>query len=696
MHDPKARMFDRRYNLGEAAFRTVTGEQGTLPTETWREYVERRHRCLDIREKLALGQVRSVEDLVTFNLDLRQFLQDVIDTCDQPDLLRAIWHSVVGGVSKNGVVRHGIAILDPTCGSGAFLFAALGILEPLYEACLDRMASFVDDARRRGHEIDCVDFKTVLDNVGRHPSRRYFIYKSIILHNLFGVDIMPEAVEICKLRLFLKLVSQADTEAQLEPLPDIDFNIRAGNTLIGYATEQQFDAANTLASDQVNRAKISASMVALADRAARFRDQQTAPTGLVTSGDKRTLQADLDKLRLDLDHYMAQEYGVEPSKKNAFAAWRLSHQPFHWVAEFHKVMQGGGFDIVIGNPPYIEMHKLDGYSLQDSHYSTLSCGNLYAPVLERGLGLVKRGGWYGQIVPLSCVATARMQPLRDVWRLCNTRSWLSHYSGDAHPSVLFEGVKFRLTIVIQQRETADSGIIATTKFQRWLPEARPALFSNIEYAVVPSALIRNGLIPKADGAGIECVSQLTRSNAVIGRFVVRDSAHVCFAHRIVAHYVKAFDFIPYFRSERDGQKRSEDYKPFPLSTANQMVAFAAVLNSSQFYFWFVAYSDVYHCGRELILDFPCDLSQVAAKRSLLEVTKSLMGAYRATAVRRAIPYKRTGLVEYDEFYPRLVKIQLDKLDVELARVMDISDVQLDYLINYDIKFRVGGGDEEQD
>ena len=74
-----------------------------------------------------------------------------------------------------------------------------------------------------------------------HPNRRYFILKSIILNNLFGVDIMEEAVEICKLRLFLKLAAQVEpdaaaTELGIEPLPDIDFNIRAGNTLVGYAT----------------------------------------------------------------------------------------------------------------------------------------------------------------------------------------------------------------------------------------------------------------------------------------------------------------------------------------------------------------------------------------------------------------------------------------------------------------------------
>ena len=81
------------------------------------------------------------------------------------------------------------------------------------------------------------DFKSTLAKVGAHPNARYFTLKSIILNNLFGVDIMEEAVEICKLRLFLKLAAQVDPDQKhenlgIEPLPDIDFNIRAGNTLV--------------------------------------------------------------------------------------------------------------------------------------------------------------------------------------------------------------------------------------------------------------------------------------------------------------------------------------------------------------------------------------------------------------------------------------------------------------------------------
>ena len=106
---------------------------GTLATETWREYVERRQRCLEVRDRLSRGQVQDIDDLITLNLNIRQFMQDVIDNCDSPVLLRAIWHGIVGRVPERSTehFRHGISILDPTCGSGAFLFAALNVLEPL-------------------------------------------------------------------------------------------------------------------------------------------------------------------------------------------------------------------------------------------------------------------------------------------------------------------------------------------------------------------------------------------------------------------------------------------------------------------------------------------------------------------------------------------------------------------------------------
>jgi hypothetical protein len=110
------------------------GDGFALPTETWREHVARRRRCLELRQKLAEGEVTQINDLITYNLDIRQFAQDVIVSCESSDLLKALYQAI-----------EQVSVLDPTCGSGAFLFAALNILEPLYTACLERMQGFVDE-----------------------------------------------------------------------------------------------------------------------------------------------------------------------------------------------------------------------------------------------------------------------------------------------------------------------------------------------------------------------------------------------------------------------------------------------------------------------------------------------------------------------------------------------------------------------
>lgn len=166
---------------------TATPEYG-LPTETWREVVARRQRCEELQRKLKAGEIHDITDLITYNLDIAQFAQDVIQNSEGPELLRAFYHAI-----------EKVSVLDPTCGSGAFLFAALNLLEPLYEACLDRMQGLLEDLKRNGakhHPEKYSDFRKILEEVERHPNRRYFILKSIIVGNLYGVDIMAALSEV--------------------------------------------------------------------------------------------------------------------------------------------------------------------------------------------------------------------------------------------------------------------------------------------------------------------------------------------------------------------------------------------------------------------------------------------------------------------------------------------------------------------
>jgi Eco57I restriction-modification methylase len=388
-----------------------------LPTEIWREVVERRQRYQEIRNKLARGEVRDVNDFITLNLDIRQFTQDVIENCEGPELLRAFWRAI-----------ESVTILDPACGSGAFLFAAVNILEPLYEACLDRMTAFVEELNRsieKHRPEKFADFRKMLERIAGHPSRQYFVFKTIMLNNLFGVDIMEEATEICKLRLFLKLISQINNVEQIEPLPDIDFNIRSGNSLVGYATYEelkvaigdQLDFENALAKIE-DKARILQSAFEL------FRLQQSELGGTVTSTDKQSLRDKLSELETELNQYLGSDYGKDYRKPADYREWLASHKPFHWFVEFYGIMGSGGFDVIIGNPPYVEYRKVrDAYRLPRNQYASESADNLYAFFMERSCRLLRQSGCFGMIVPTGVLGLDETVSLREVLLERFTDNW---------------------------------------------------------------------------------------------------------------------------------------------------------------------------------------------------------------------------------------------------------------------------------
>ena len=287
-------------------------DEYALPTEIWREVVARRGRYEAIHAKLANGEIDEVNALITYNLDIRQFAHDVIENCEGPELLRAFWNAITE-----------VTILDPTCGSGAFLFAALNILEPLYEACLERMPIFLDElqyAVKTPHLKKFSDFRKILEAIEGHPNRPYFILKSIIINNLYGVDIMEEAIEICKLRLFLKMVAQIGDVEQIEPLPDIDFNIQAGNTLVGYATYDEVKKAVTDGRIDFDNTmeRIEAKAEDVENLFNQFRQQQTELDGTVTLADKQVLRDKLQVLEDELNRYLAGEYKVNPNKQSDY------------------------------------------------------------------------------------------------------------------------------------------------------------------------------------------------------------------------------------------------------------------------------------------------------------------------------------------------------------------------------------------
>ncbi|MCY3660752.1 MAG: hypothetical protein OXG36_17245 [Caldilineaceae bacterium] len=174
-----------------------------LPTEKLREAAHRILTCRSLKERIESGKIDNVNAAVTANLNLVQLALDWLSKQTSPTTLLTAWQTLAT-----------LKVLDPTCGSGAFLLAAMKVLEELYDAVFEGIRHHVTGSSRPNPYLKAI----VADSEGK-PA--YFLRKSIALHNLYGVDILEEAVEIARLRLFLALVATVDQKKRLEPLPDL-------------------------------------------------------------------------------------------------------------------------------------------------------------------------------------------------------------------------------------------------------------------------------------------------------------------------------------------------------------------------------------------------------------------------------------------------------------------------------------------
>lgn len=656
--------------------RTALAEIG-LPTEVWREAIARRDLYQRIKVKLAAGEVRSISELVTLNLDIRQFAQDVIERCEGPDLLRAFWSGI-----------HTVTVLDPTCGSGAFLFAALNILEPLYETCLSRMEAFVADLEREGGAQQprrFEDFKETLAKVSAHPNARYFTLKSIILNNLFGVDIMEEAVEICKLRLFLKLAAQVEPDLKhenlgIEPLPDIDFNIRAGNTLVGYATHAAVNEALGRTLDLENAAeRIAKSAADLQVVFDAFRARQMEGDGSVASAEKGRLRQQLRKLEEELNVQLAGAYGVNPCDPHAYAKWLKTHEPFHWFIEFHGIMQAGGFDVVIGNPPYLEINQVD-YKPQD--FRSLDGKAIHAMCIERCLQLMKPTSTISMIVPLSLPSTQRMRCIQEMLEEHHS-VWYANFAW--RPAKLFDAVNRALTIFVAI--PSSDPCTFSTRYQKWTSDSREGLIERMSYIEVPHQR-PSFWVPKL-GDEIErgILDKLLAIPTAVSHFSTRTDNWIYYRTTGGLYWKVFTDFAPAFTlNGKPGSSSRETH--FAVSHRDHTKPMIGVLSSNLFWWWYTITSNL----RDLN---PADIQAFPVPKAALDSPEVRAASNRylkdlvANSSMLAREQKSTGRTETQSFKIQRSKPIIDEIDRLLGPLYALSDRELDFIINFDLKFRMG-------
>jgi hypothetical protein len=202
----------------------------------------------------------------------------------------------------------------------------------------------------------------------------YYIKKRVITDNLYGVDIMEEAVEIAKLRLFLSLVASAKTVDDLEPLPNVDFNIMAGNSLIGLirVDDKRFDIVGNPDILQQLKAQDYQTILNEKNESIKMYKEHAFIAGKVEDTEQedrlqflrhhindvnRESLVKLNQLLLDEFGNLKIKYEEvqlkgKASKRVLNMADMEALKPFHWGYHFDQIIAKGGFDIILGNPPW--------------------------------------------------------------------------------------------------------------------------------------------------------------------------------------------------------------------------------------------------------------------------------------------------------------------------------------------------------
>lgn len=142
--------------------------------------------------------------------------------------------------------------------------------------------------------------------------------------------------------------------------------------------------------------------------------------------------------------------------------------------------------------------------------------------------------------------------------------------------------------------------------------------------------------------------------------------------------------------------RGTQLKPIKFSNIEVAKVASSILCSSTFFLWWLSLSDCYHLNKPEVVNFNYDIIDNKATRMLISLYEILKSDLLLKSERRVYNYKISGRVENDEFYMKKSKTILDEIDKVLANHYGFTEEELDFIINYDIKYRMGKELESED
>ena len=358
-----------------------------------------------------------------------------------------------------------LKILDPAVGSGAFpmgtlhkLTLALRRLDPdntrweqlQKERAIQRAAAAFDTKDRPTRDEELTEISRIFESYSGDFGRKLYL----IQNSIFGLDIQSIACQIAKLRFFISLAieQEPDRDADnfgIKPLPNLETRFIAANTLIGLEGER------TLTSPKAKVLEVE-----LGDNRERHFHATTRPQKLACKRADRKLRREL---ATELKHI-----GMPPDDADKVAAWDPYDQnaSADWFDPEWMFGIANGFDVVIGNPPYISHDKIPKQlktEIRNRYQSYQPFADVYCYFIEKAIKLQNQQGILSLITSNSYLRAEYGAPIR---RLLHNKNMLLRVL-NIEDSQVFESVIVNVAIIVSRKPanlTGDFCIVVNSLF----------------------------------------------------------------------------------------------------------------------------------------------------------------------------------------------------------------------------------------
>jgi len=585
-----------------------------------------------------------------------------------------------------------IKVCDPAVGSGAFL---VGMMNEIIRA--------------RNVLNSCLSWR---EAEATKQSRTIYNFKRHAIQDcLYGVDLDPGAVEIAKLRLWLSLIVDEEDINQIKPLPNLDYKIMQGNSLI--SEFMGIDLDNDKQADETKKLFSTDESKELYEMLKVKKDELLNQPD---TNEKKILKNEIENLIIKIFEIKLQkqksdyfkkireieekwerhpvkeekEKEIEKEKdmlyrKTGFNLEEVEKQlrqytcnqkvrPFFpWKLYFSEVFQEkDGFDVVIANPPYGNLLEVMQKKSMKNSYSFSTFSDISSPFVEKSFNLLKNNGDLVFIITYAITFNKNFSKNRALIANGFRDSYI--YTFDRDKCRIFKSMSQSVSILkcFNKRSKQKEGIF-TSKFFRDTPNIYNIRLHNCDDFLLPknSKYSQVHRLPKiGEDLNKQILIKLLRFKNVVKTIIFNGDTKI-WIRTSGNYWYNAFDRKPY---------KSVEIKP--LYVDDIFIDFLIILmNSSIFYLWFRIYGDGRHMNMDILENFPLISRENILKHKIL-----------LTKMRLKFMEKLFSVFDEDRdrFITSTIKSEIDLLDFILGRYFyNLNYKEINYILSYDAEIRGG-------